>query len=99
MAILNVMEELVNNKIQEMLPDTDCCTCEKCLDDVRALALNKLAPKYVSTSKGELFSRLNSEKEKQYTIDLNIAVLSALEFVSSHPRHDDSERVPYQEKK
>ncbi|MCM1298617.1 MAG: late competence development ComFB family protein [Firmicutes bacterium] len=99
MAILNVMEELVNNKIQEMLPDTDCCTCENCLDDARALALNKLAPKYVSTTKGELFSKLNSEKEKQYTIDLNIAVLSALEFVSNHPRHDKSEKVPYQGKK
>ena len=99
MAILNVMEELVNNKIQEILPETDCCVCEKCLDDARTLALNKLAPKYVSTSKGELFSRLNSEKEKQYSIDLNIAVLGALEFVSTHPRHDDSERITYKNKK
>lgn len=99
MAIFNVMEEFVNNKIQEMLPDTDCCTCDKCLDDARALALNKLAPKYVSTSKGELFSRLNSEKEKQYSIDLNIAVLSALEFVASHPRHDESEKITLKEMK
>ncbi len=99
MAVYNVMEELVNNKIQEMLPDTDCCTCEKCLDDARALALNKLSPKYVSTSRGEVLSRLNSEKEKQYTIDINIAVLSALEFVSNHPRHDPKEKIPYQGKK
>ncbi len=99
MAVYNVMEELVDNKIQEMLPDTDCCSCDKCLDDARALALNKLAPKYVSTSRGEVLSRLNSEKEKQYTIDINIAVLSALEFVSNHPRHDANEKIPYQGKK
>lgn len=82
-----------------MLPDTECCICENCLDDVRALALNKLAPKYVSTTKGEVLSRLNSEKEKQYSIDINIAVLGALEFVSDHPRHDPKEKILQKDKK
>lgn len=89
MAISNVMEDIVNNKILEVLKDRDCCKCEKCLDDIRALALNKLPSKYVSTNKGELFSKLAALKEYQGRIDLNIAVESAVEFVSAHPRHDN----------
>lgn len=93
MAISNIMEEIVNNKILEVLKDRDCCKCEKCLDDIRALALNKLPSKYVSTDKGELFSRLAALKEHQGRIDLNIAVESAIEFVSSHPRHDNARKA------
>ncbi len=88
MAILNIMEEIVNNRILEMIKDSDCCKCEKCLDDIRALALNKLPSKYVSTNKGELFSKLAALKEHQGAIDLNIAVASAIESVAAHPRHD-----------
>lgn len=88
MPIQNVMEEIVNDKILEVIKDKDCCKCEKCLDDIRALALNKLPSKYVSTNKGELFSKLAALKEHQGIIDLNIAVTSAIEFVSTHPRHD-----------
>lgn len=88
MAIQNVMEEIVKNKILEVIKDKDCCKCEKCLDDIRALALNKLPSKYVSTSKGELFSKLAALKERQGAIDLNIAVVSAIESVAAHPRHD-----------
>ena len=82
------MEEIVNNRILEMIKDSDCCKCEKCLDDIRALALNKLPSKYVSTNKGELFSKLAALKEHQGAIDLNIAVASAIESVAAHPRHD-----------
>lgn len=92
MPIQNVMEEIVNNKILEVIKDKDCCKCEKCLDDIRALTLNKLPSKYVSTNKGELFSRLAALKEHQGIIDLNVAVTSSIEFVSTHPRHDP----PYQ---
>lgn len=92
MSIQNVMEEIVNNKILEVIKDKDCCKCEKCLDDIRALALNKLPSKYVSTNKGELFSKLAALKEQQGAIDLNIAVVSAIESVSSRPRHDLSDQ-------
>lgn len=88
MPILNMMEKIVDQKIAEVLPTTKCCTCEKCLDDIRAMALNKLPAKYVSSDKGELFSRLNSVMEKQNSVDIHVAVLSAIEFVETHPHHD-----------
>lgn len=92
MPIVNVMEIFVDQKMKEILPTVECCTCEKCLDDIRAMALNKLPPKYVSTDKGKLFSKLNSLKEKQNGVDMHIAVLSAVEFVAAHPRHDKAQK-------
>ncbi|HBH95660.1 MAG TPA: competence protein ComFB [Ruminococcaceae bacterium] len=92
MPIVNVMERFVEQKMDEILPTVKCCTCEKCLDDIRAMALNKLPPKYVSTDKGKLFSKLNSLKEKQNGVDIHIAVLSAIEFVAANPRHDHSQQ-------
>lgn len=92
MAIVNVMELYVEQKMEEILPTTDCCTCDKCLDDIRAMALNKLPPKYVSTDKGRLFSKLNSLKEQQNGVDINVAVLNAIDFVTNNPRHDEVEK-------
>ncbi len=91
MPIINVMEKLVDQKIEEMLPTIKCCTCEKCLDDIRAMTLNKLPAKYVSTDKGRLFSKLNSIKETQNVVDINVAILAAIEFVAEHPRHEPKE--------
>ena len=89
MPIVNVMEEMVRNKLNERLEKTDCCKCEKCVDDMMAIALNRLPSKYVSTPRGELFSRVGSSLEKQNSLDIEFAVVSAIEFVSNHPRHDD----------
>lgn len=91
MPIINVMEKLVDQKLEEILPTVKCCTCEKCLDDIRAMTLNKLPAKYVSTDKGRLFSKLNSIKESQNIVDINVAIMAAIEFVSGHPRHDPNE--------
>lgn len=89
MALINMMEKLVEDKMNELLEkNPDCCGCEQCREDIMALALNNLPAKYVSTSKGELFSKVNSVMVKQNSVDLNIAVINALEFVKGHPHHN-----------
>ena len=93
MPILNVMEQLVDAKVSELLPKSDCCKCAKCTDDIKAIALNRLPPKYVSSDAGELYTRVSSSMEKQNSLDINFAVYSAIEFVSTHPHHPESERV------
>ena len=93
MPIFNVMEHMVESKLEELLPKSNCCKCQKCTDDIRALALNRLPAKYVSSDAGELFTRVSSSMEKQNSLDINFAVYSAIEFVSSHPHHDESEKV------
>ena len=60
MALINVMEKVVDDKLEEMLKTENCCQCERCIEDMKAIALNKLPAKYVSTHNGELFSKLDA---------------------------------------
>ena len=62
------------------------CKCEKCLMDIKAIALNHLEPQYVVTNKGELYAQVN-EMSLQYEANIMKAVLDGISQVSSHPRH------------
>ncbi|MBP1579168.1 MAG: late competence development ComFB family protein [Oscillospiraceae bacterium] len=87
MALINVMENIVKDKLDEMLRTENCCKCDRCIEDMTALALNKLPARYVSTHNGELFSKLNS-LVRQNSVDLNIAVAEAIACVSKKPSHN-----------
>lgn len=87
MALVNVMEGIIDEKLEQMLKEEDCCKCERCLEDMKAMALNQLPAKYVSTRNGELFSKLNSLM-RQNSIDINVAVSYAIKTVSERPSHD-----------
>ncbi len=86
MALVNMMERFVDEKLDDMLRFENCCKCERCIEDMKAIALNKLPAKYVSTHNGELFSKLDSTI-RQNTVDLNIAVAAAIEAVAKNPSH------------
>ena len=86
MALVNMMERFVDEKLAAMLANENCCKCERCLEDMKAIALNKLPAKYVSTHNGELFSKLDSTI-RQNSVDLNIAVAAAIEAVSKNPSY------------
>jgi len=88
MALVNTMESIVDTKLKELLEKSDCCKCEHCYEDIKCLSLNALPAKYVSTTKGELFSKLSNAMIKQHSIDVNIACVNAIEFVKAHPKHD-----------
>ena len=88
MAIFNIMEMVVDNKMDTYIPKSGCCDCEQCLEDVKCLALNKLLPKYVNTPKGELFSRVDQVMQRQNSVDVDFAVMNAIDFVKEHPRHE-----------
>lgn len=87
MALVNVMESIVDEKLAQMLKEESCCKCERCLEDMKAMSLNQLPAKYVSTHNGELFSKLNSLM-RQNSIDINVAVSYAIKTVSERPSHD-----------
>ena len=87
MAFINMMEKLVDIRMEERLKNEDCCKCEQCREDVKCIALNKLPPKYVSTSKGELFSKIDQQMVRQNVLDIDMAVIGAIEFVRKNPRH------------
>ena len=86
MALINVMEQIVDEKLEQMLKDENCCKCERCLEDMKAMALNKLPAKYVSTHNGELFTKLLFMM-RQSSADINVAVSNAIKVVSESPSH------------
>ena len=89
MALINVMEQVVDDKLEEMLKTENCCQCDRCLEDMKAIALNKLPAKYVSTHNGELFSKLDAML-RQRVVDINVAVSNAIACVSQNPSHGQS---------
>ncbi|MBD5110962.1 MAG: late competence development ComFB family protein [Ruminococcaceae bacterium] len=87
MALVNVMEKIVEEKLDIMLNERDCCKCERCIEDMKAMALNRLPAKYASTHNGELFSKLDSTA-RQNSVDINVAVANAIDCVSVRPSHE-----------
>ncbi len=84
--IKNYMEEIVFGQMKEVLADINMCTCEKCLLDIAAIALNDLPPKYVVTKKGELYSKINTLGQ-QFEVDVVSAITKAAVLVKRRTRH------------
>ncbi len=83
----NYTEELVKDALKDMLEKRDdICKCSLCWADMASLALNQLEPKYVTTQKGEIYSRLE-EFKFQVKADVIINVTKAIEKVKERPRH------------
>ncbi len=89
MLIKNYMEEAVQNTMDEILAHReDICKCERCLMDIKALALNHLPPKYVVTRKGYVYTKVN-ELINQFRADITVAVTRAIRVVREKPRHGE----------
>lgn len=85
--IKNYMEEIVFSLMKEVLDDINVCSCEKCILDIAAIALNDLPSRYIVSEKGELYSKINSLKQ-QFEVDVISAVTKAAVLVKRSPRHE-----------
>jgi len=81
-----VIEEL--GEQLENLPDRDkICTCNDCVVDMAALALNMLPPLYTSSLLGTLY-RSDRKSDPVYERKLKNVVKNAIIKVSRSPGHD-----------
>ena len=87
MAVVNIMEAIVEERLEQLLEEADCCKCDDCKMDMMAYSLNMLQPRYVNSRKGELFGRIDSPKY-QNSVDIEIAISKAIVTVGSSPNHD-----------
>ena len=83
----NYMEEIVFNQMKDVLADINMCSCDKCMLDIAAIALNDLPPKYIVTEKGELYSRIETLRQ-QFEVDVIAAITKAAVLVKRYPRHE-----------
>lgn len=89
MKLINYMEEAVFNMLDDVLRDMDVCTCERCIHDIAAIALNNLPPKYIATEKGKLYSKIDSLM-LQFKVDIISAITKAVNIVKANPRHGEN---------
>ncbi len=90
--IKNYMEDCVKDMVLPILKRMNCCTCDKCVFDTMAIALNSLPPKYVVTKKGQFYTKL-SGLQQQFDVDVISAITKASAIVSKAPRHDEADNA------
>lgn len=84
----NCMEDIVEDLLPVVLDNYgNICKCEKCIQDISAIALNNLKPLYAVTENGKVYSKLNQLKV-QFKIDVINQVTQAIEIVSKNPLHN-----------
>ncbi len=82
----NVMETIVEEELDAIKPELDCCLCEQCRNDIVALALNRLPPQYVVTRAGGAIRKAETMRIQHLT-DVRTALIQAAQMVKESPRH------------
>ncbi len=83
---VNVMENIVNDKIIYFMRQFHVCTCSRCKADVIALTLNGLMPKYIVTMKTAV-DPLLSYYTNRLISDVTVEATKACMIVKDNPRH------------
>ncbi|KAA8675388.1 late competence development ComFB family protein [Clostridium sp. WLY-B-L2] len=85
--VKNYMEDVVDKLLPEVLKNYDnICKCPKCIDDIKAIVLNNLKPRYISTEKGLLYTKIN-ELSREFNTNVIKEIALAINIVSENP-HD-----------
>ena len=87
---INVMELLVEEKLERYIRLFGLCSCPRCLADAKALTLTRLPAKYVVLSPQERMARLSFYQAK-YDGDITTQILYACKAVMDFPRHGPEE--------
>jgi len=86
LLLVNIVEEFVKQKVRESIEKLGACSCETCYLNACALALNELAPRYVTTTKGALLSEITEMRLENQT-GILVAVTMAVMKVMDCPHH------------
>ena len=83
LVVVNLMEQLVTERLDAVFEKFNCCRCDKCRHDVAALALNALPPQYVVAQPEEIPALLAAASTKE----IPGALVKAILQVKSNPQH------------
>lgn len=87
----NVLEEMVDMRVDELMQRSGICCCKYCRADVVTYALNHLPPKYTISVGGEIFTRFHIN-QVQFQADVTGALLNAIDKVGQRANHDGPRR-------
>lgn len=81
--LINLMENLIVERLDDAFSKFNCCRCDRCRMDVVAIALNKLPTKYAVGDP----TTLNRLESKISTKAISSALVQAILVVRANPRH------------
>lgn len=84
-TLYNITEKMVYNKLDATLNKMSCCKCERCKEDIAAIALNNLKPKYVVSSKADIKEKIH--KFNDMGREVTTEIIKAVLIVRKNPRH------------
>ena len=83
----NVMEDVVRDTLLTYKEKMNLkCDCERCLEDIMALALNDLPPRYIANANLSPYIRATHETDRQGSTNIITIIAKAASKVSSSPR-------------
>ncbi len=86
-TLVNEAERLVLAELEGQLARTPgLCTCQDCVLDMAAYALNKVRPSYRVSLMGSVYA--NRPQQTEYAREISRAVRDAIEKVKTNPSHD-----------
>ena len=84
---INVMQVLVEEYAAKYIKMFGVCDCDRCVADIKALALNNLPPKYVIIDRADIIPKLTFYEGK-FNSDITAQVLQACKTVMGRPHHN-----------
>lgn len=81
--LVNLVEQLVADRLDAVFEKFNCCRCDKCRRDVAALALNSIPAQYVVAAPEDLPALLAEADTKE----IAGALVKAILYVKGHPNH------------
>jgi competence protein ComFB len=86
-SLVNEAEDLIIAEIARQVPGhPEMCTCNECILDVAAYALNTVRPRYRVSLLDSVY--VDSEERRAYLREIRRAVREGIRKVSIHPPHD-----------
>ncbi|MDA8096974.1 MAG: competence protein ComFB [Desulforudis sp.] len=82
-----VVSEVFDSVLREVMKqDPDLCNCQRCREDVMAIALNRLTPRYVARGLGEIYTKASFDQVGGKA-QIIAALMHGFKVVGQNPRH------------
>lgn len=88
-GLVNLMEETVLEKIDQLWKETNYCKCERCKMDIAAYALNRLPPKYVQSVEGKMLHKFVTHTT-QTDVEITAVVYKGIQIVGAEPHKNSN---------
>ncbi len=89
----NLLRREVKGVIKEVFADRDdICTCDRCYNDVLAISLTKLKPRYAGSEKGKVVLKSVDISSDQTRLDILRVVHEAIDRVNENPHHPEDRK-------